>query len=215
MRDAAPQAINLRDYVPPPFLISRIALDVDIRPGAATVRSTLQVARNADSRTPDAPLVLDGEDLQLVCASIDGRALAPSDYRVEPAQLVIARVPDAFTLETVVRFDPWRNTRLEGLYPTTSGLVTQCEAEGFRRITYFIDRPDVMACYVVTLCAERVRFPRLLANGNLVQQGEGVPSGWFMERLDPASTAHGANRHWARWEDPFAKPAWSSLPRST
>ncbi|HSN20786.1 MAG TPA: aminopeptidase N [Usitatibacter sp.] len=206
MRDAAPQAINLRDYAPPSFLISGVALDVDIRPGAVTVRSTLQVARNPAARTPDAPLVLDGEDLQLVSASIDGRALNQSDYRVEPSRLVITRVPAAFTLETVVRFDPWKNTRLEGLYATASGLVTQCEAEGFRRITYFIDRPDVMARYAVTLCADRARFPRLLSNGNLVQQGEGLPPGWFMERIAPAGDA--ASRHWARWEDPFAKPCY-------
>ena len=78
-----------------------------------------------------------------------------------------------------MRFDPWKNTKLEGLYATKAGLVTQCEAEGFRHITYFIDRPDVMAKYSVTLCADKARFPRLLANGNLVAQGPGVPEGWF------------------------------------
>jgi aminopeptidase N len=201
MRDAAPQAINLRDYTPPPFLISRIALDVDVRPGAVAVRSTLHIARNAAHGTPDAPLELEGEDLELLSAAIDGRALAASEYRVEPSRLVIARVPDAFTLETVVRFDPWKNTRLEGLYATASGLVTQCEAEGFRRITYFIDRPDVMSRYEVTICGDRARFPRLLSNGNLVGHGEGCPPRWFMD--DAA-----AGRHWARWEDPFAKPCY-------
>ncbi len=206
MRDAAPQAIKLRDYTPPPFLISRIALDVDIRPGSVAVRSVLHIARNAAAAASGAPLVLDGEDLELVAVSLDGRALSASEYRLGTSSLEIARVPDAFTLEIVVRFDPWKNTRLVGLYATASGLVTQCEAEGFRHITYFIDRPDVMARYQVTLCAERERFPRLLANGNLVQHGEGEPPQWFMEPESAATDA--ALRHWARWEDPFAKPSY-------
>jgi aminopeptidase N len=138
--------------------------------------------------------------------SLDGRALSASEYRLGTSSLEIARVPDAFTLEIVVRFDPWKNTRLVGLYATASGLVTQCEAEGFRHITYFIDRPDVMARYQVTLCAERERFPRLLANGNLVQHGEGEPPQWFMEPESAGTDA--ALRHWARWEDPFAKPSY-------
>src|SRR5207344_3640843 len=101
------------------------------------------------------------------------------DYRAEDGHLTIAQVPASFALETVVRFDPWKNSKLEGLYATKSGLVTQCEAEGFRRITYFIDRPDVMARYSVTLCAAAAEFPSLLANGNLVANGDGVPQGWF------------------------------------
>jgi aminopeptidase N len=145
--------------------------------------------------------VLDGRDLELVAVSIDGRALGASEYRVDKAHLAIAQVPAAFTLETVVRFDPWKNTQLEGLYATRSGLVTQCEAEGFRRITYFVDRPDVMARYTVTICAARDRFPRLLANGNLAAHGGGVPPDWFMGEGQ-------GEVHWARWEDPFPKPCY-------
>jgi aminopeptidase N len=208
MRDAAPQAINLRDYAPPPFLISGVALDIDIRPGTATVRSTLTVARNPAARTREDALVLDGTGLELVSVSLDGRALAAGAYDVDADHLTVRGVPDAFTLETVVRFDPWKNTRLEGLYATTSGLVTQCEAEGFRHITWFIDRPDVMARYAVTLCADSARFPRLLANGNLVGQGEGEPAGWFMEKVGPGERRGEAPRHWARWEDPYAKPCY-------
>src|SRR6185312_1315620 len=126
MRDAAPQAINLKDYVPPAFLISGVALEVDIRRGSVTVRSTLQIARNPAASTPEAPLALDGEDLELVSAAIDGRTLRDGEYAHDESHLTIARVPDAFRLETVVRFDPWKNTRLEGLYATASGLVTQC-----------------------------------------------------------------------------------------
>jgi aminopeptidase N len=201
MRDAAPQAIRLEEYLPPAFAISDVELHVDIRPGQASVHATLQLARQA----PGQPLVLQGENLELLGVRIDGRALEPSEYRVDATQLVIAQVPDAFTLETVARFDPWKNTRLEGLYATRNGLVTQCEAEGFRHITWFIDRPDVMAKYAVTLCADKAPFPQLLANGNLVAQGEGQPAGWFMDEGDAGGSA---GRHWARWVDPFPKPSY-------
>jgi aminopeptidase N len=202
MRDAAP-VIHLKDYTPPAFLISTIALDVDIRQGQVTVRSSLRLSRNAAHGNAGAPLVLDGKELDLVSVSIDGRALQPSEFAADESHLTIAKVPDAFSLDIVVRFDPWKNTKLEGLYATKSGLVTQCEAEGFRRITYFIDRPDVMSTYAVTLCADAAQFPRLLANGNLVAQGPGVPEGWFAGRGGREAPAH-----WARWEDPFPKPSY-------
>jgi len=204
MRDATPQTIHLKDYLPPTFLISAVALDVDIRDAQATVHATLKLARNPARPGSAEPLVLDGKDLELLSVAIDGRALAEGEFRADESHLTVARVPDAFTLETVVRFDPWKNTKLEGLYATKAGLVTQCEAEGFRHITYFIDRPDVMATYSVTLCGDKARFPRLLANGNLVAQGEGEPAGWFMG----SSPEAGAGRHWARWEDPFPKPSY-------
>ncbi len=203
MRDAVPQVIQLKDYAPPPFLISAIALEVDVREGEVHVHATLKVARNPQVAEA-APLVLDGEDLELLSVDLDGRALAAGEYRVDEGHLTIATVPGAFTLETVVRFDPWKNTKLEGLYATRSGLVTQCEAEGFRRITYFIDRPDVMATYAVTLCADRTRFPRLLANGNLAASGTAAPADWFVEHRDTEA----GQRHWARWEDPFPKPSY-------
>ena len=206
MRDAAPQAINLKDYTPPAFLISDVALDVDIRDGQATVRATLQMSRNAAFPSKNAPLVLDGENLELLSISIDGRALTNGEYTATETHLAVAKAPAAgFTLQTVVRFDPWKNTALEGLYASKAGLVTQCEAEGFRHITYFIDRPDVMAKYVVTLCADKVKFPRLLANGNLVAQGDGEPGGWITG-LD--SRLRGNDIHWARWQDPFPKPSY-------
>ena len=201
MRDATPQTIRLEDYRPPAFLVSTVDLDVDIRDGQVTVRGTLRVARNPAHGDTAAPLVLDGHDMELLSIAVDGRPLDAAEYRVEAGRLLVMQAPAAFTLQTVVRFDPWKNTRLEGLYATKSGLVTQCEAEGFRRITYFIDRPDVMATYAVTLCASRARFPRLLANGNLVAQGEGQPAGWFAPSTDEGL-------HWARWEDPFPKPSY-------
>jgi aminopeptidase N len=200
MRDAAPQAINLADYTPPAFLVSSVALEVDLREGAATVRATLQLARNAAHPVASAPLVLDGENLELLALAIDGRVLSPDEYRRDEAHLTIEAPPARLTLETRVRFDPWKNTRLEGLYASRDGLVTQCEAEGFRHITYFIDRPDVMATYTVTLCGDQARFPHLLANGNLVAEGDGEPAGWF--------AGSDGGRHWAKWEDPFPKPSY-------
>ncbi len=206
MRDAAPRAINLADYTPPAFLVSHVALEIDIRPGVALVHATLELARNPARAQGPEPLVLDGEDLELLRVAVDGREVAPDAYAADAAHLTLAQVPDRFTLETVVRFDPWKNTKLEGLYATKSGLVTQCEAEGFRRITYFVDRPDVMARYRVTIVAPRDDFPRLLANGNLVAHGEGVPAGWFASSIggEPGAVA----RHWAQWEDPFPKPCY-------
>ncbi len=201
MRDAAPQTINLKDYAPPAFLVSHVELQVDIQEGQATVRATLKVARNPVRSTPTAPLQLDGADLELMSVAIDGRMLAAGEFQADEAGLSVAAVPDAFSLTTVVRFDPWKNTKLEGLYATKAGLVTQCEAQGFRHITYFVDRPDVMARYAVTLCGDKARFPRLLANGNLVAHGDGEPGQWFMPLA-------GAARHWARWEDPFPKPCY-------
>jgi aminopeptidase N len=200
MRDATPQTVHLKDYTPPAFLIDTVELDVDIGE-TATVRSTLRMRRNPANANEGAPLVLDGRTLELLSVSIDGRPLAGGEYRVEEGHLLVAQVPAEFSIETVVRFDPWKNSQLEGLYATRSGLVTQCEAEGFRRITYFVDRPDVMAKYAVTICADKERFPRLLANGNLVGQGEGAPSGWFIPR-------EASSLHWARWEDPFPKPSY-------
>ncbi len=206
MRDASSQSIRLADYTPPAFLVSSVGLEVDIREAWATVHATLRLSRNPAHPQADAPLVLDGRDLELLSVSIDGRPLAAHAYSRDDSHLVIAGVPGELTLETVVRFDPWKNTKLEGLYASKAGLVTQCEAEGFRRITYFLDRPDVMARYAVTLCADQARFPRLLANGNLVAQGAGEPAGWFASA--PEGGPGGGPRHWARWEDPFPKPSY-------
>jgi aminopeptidase N len=191
MRDATPQLIQLSDYAPPAFLIDTVHLHVDIRDEHARVRATLAMRRNPAGRTADAPLVLDGDELTHESASIDGRKLAADEITVADDRLTIHRTPDAFTLETVVRIDPFGNTKLMGFFKSKDGLFTQCEAEGFRRITWFLDRPDVMARYTVSLHADRVRYPVLLSNGNLVAQGD-EPGG----------------RHYARWEDPFPKPSY-------
>ena len=191
MREPAPKTIYLKDYTPPAFLISTIDLDVDIREDHALVRATLALARNPKAADAHAPLVLDGEEIELVSVALDGWTLAPGEYALAEESFCIAKVPERFTLETVSRIHPSRNTRLEGLYASTNGFFTQCEAQGFRRITWFIDRPDVMARYTNTIHADRDRYPVLLSNGNLAAAGD---------------EANG--RHWAKWSDPFPKPSY-------
>ena len=191
MREPAPKTIYLKDYQAPAYLISSIDLDVDIREDHALVRAVLAVSRNPLSADAGAPLALDGDEIELVSVALDGRVLAPGEYVVAPESLTIAGVPARFTLETVSRIRPQKNTRLEGLYASSNGFFTQCEAEGFRRITWFIDRPDVMARYTTTIHADRERYPVLLSNGNLAAAGEDE-----------------GGRHWAKWEDPFPKPSY-------
>jgi aminopeptidase N len=182
--------IRLEDYTPPPYLIETIELDVDIRAEACFVSSTLKCLRNR-AVSGSHPLVLDGEDLETLFVSLDGERLAPEAYRQDTSRLTIDTVPERFTLQTRVRILPDANTRLSGFYRSRDGYFTQCEPEGFRRITWFIDRPDVMARYTVKLRADKADFPVLLSNGNPVAQGD-EPDG----------------RHYAVWEDPFRKPSY-------
>jgi aminopeptidase N len=191
MRDPAPTTIYLKDYTPPAFLIATVDLDVGLQDDVATVRATLALRRNPAAADPRAPLVLDGDELALESVALDGRALTAADYRLDEEHLTVPNVPDAFTLETAVRIEPRKNTKLMGLYASKDGFFTQCEAEGFRRITFFIDRPDVMARYTTTIRADRAKYPVLLSNGNPVARGD-----------DPDG------RHWVKWEDPFPKPSY-------
>ena len=178
MKEPQPRTIHLKDYAPPAFRVDSVDLDVDIREDHALVRAKLEIRRNAAG-----PLVLDGDELELVSVALNGK---PVPYKVTEDKLTVAEVPDSFTLETVSRIVPQKNTKLEGLYATRHGFVTQCEAEGFRRITWFVDRPDVMARYTTTVRADPKKYPVLLSNGNLIASGEG----------------------WARFEDPFPKPSY-------
>ncbi|MDH5263850.1 MAG: aminopeptidase N [Betaproteobacteria bacterium] len=189
MLDPAARVIRRQDYAPPAYLVDTVALDVDIARPWATVRAKLAMRRNPAAA--GGPLVLDGEHLELLSVALDGKALDASRYATGDGVLTVPDVPESFTIETAVRFDPWRNSRLEGYYASKDGLFSQCEAEGFRTITYFPDRPDVMATYTVTIHAPREDFPRLLANGNLV-----------------ATADEAGGRHCATWEDPFPKPSY-------
>ena len=188
MRTDVPQPIRLSDYRPPAFLIDEAALEFDLEPSATRAKARLTVRRNGDHAEP---LVLDGVRLKLISAAVDGRRLGPSDYEVAAEQLTILAVPDRFILETEVEIDPLGNTALEGLYMSAGRFCTQCEAEGFRKITYWPDRPDVLSRFTVRVAADKAAFPRLLSNGNLVGGGD-LPGG----------------RHFAVWNDPFPKPCY-------
>ena len=191
MRTEEPRPIRLKDYRPPDWLIDTVELDISLDPAATRVRAKLRLKPNGTSAP--APLVLDGEDLVLRSLALDGKEVPKESYVATPEQLTIAQPPNGpFELEIETLIDPAANTQLMGLYRAGSTYCTQCEAEGFRRITYFLDRPDVMAVYTTRIEADKDEAPILLANGNLVAQG-----------LVP-----GTNRHFAVWHDPFKKPCY-------
>ncbi|KND57973.1 Membrane alanine aminopeptidase N [Candidatus Burkholderia verschuerenii] len=182
--------IRRQDYTPPAFLIDSVALEFDLVPSRTVVRNTMRLHRNPDAKGDASRVDLIGEQLEFVGASIDGVACA--DVRVSDNGLSIGNIP-ADALELVIEnvCNPAANTTLSGLYVSSGNFFTQCEAEGFRRITYFLDRPDVMATFVVTLRADKEAYPVLLSNGNLIEEGD-LPDG----------------RHFAKWEDPFKKPSY-------
>jgi len=191
MRTDTPQTIYLNDYQPPAYLVERIELTFELEEGQTRVSSRLLLYRNPQMGSERVPLVLDGERLELESLSLDGRPLEESEYRLDAHSLTIETPPARFELETRVLIHPEQNTALEGLYRSGGIYCTQCEAEGFRRITYFLDRPDVMARFSTRLIADRARYPVLLSNGNCV------------ERRDL-----GGGRHLVRWDDPFPKPCY-------
>ena len=178
-------AIRREDYRPPDWLVPEIHLDFDLDPERTRVRARLEAVRNGSH---DRPLRLDGAELRLLSATADGREAAS---RLEGQQLVIEVAGDRATVETLVEIHPEANTKLMGLFASGGMLCTQCEAEGFRRITFFPDRPDVLSKYSVRIEADSVRFPTLLSNGNQVATGEAA-----------------GGRHWAEWQDPFPKPCY-------
>jgi aminopeptidase N len=183
-----PQVIRRADYAPPAFLIDTVALEFDLVPERTVVRNTMRIRRNPDA-VRATHLELMGEDLTFVEASLDGEPYA--NVHAHEHGLTVDNVPDAFELTLTGVCNPAANTTLSGLYVSSGNFFTQCEAEGFRRITWFLDRPDVMATYTVTLRADKAAYPVLLSNGNLLEQGD-LPDG----------------RHFARWEDPFRKPSY-------
>jgi aminopeptidase N len=191
MRTEEPRPVRLKDYHPPDWFIDTVDLDVVLDATATKVRATLKLRPNGTGAP--APLVLDGEELTLRSLLLDGKPLASDSFVATPEKLTIAQPPNRrfeLAIETVV--DPTANTQLMGLYRAGATYCTQCEAEGFRRITYFLDRPDVMAVYTTRIEAEKDEAPVLLANGNLMVRGD-VP---------------GTTRHFAVWHDPFPKPCY-------
>lgn len=192
MRDnQAPKAIYLKDYQVPPYLIETTELSVKLYDDHALVEGELACKINPDTELKNPPLELHGVDLELLGIEVDGRPLEEEDYVVAGEVLTIHRVPERFSLHTKVRIKPQENTSLEGLYVSKGMFCTQCEAEGFRKITYFLDRPDVMSVFTTRVEADKSRYPVLLSNGNPIDQGE----------VD-------GNRHFVTWNDPFKKPAY-------
>ncbi len=191
MRDAQATTIYLKDYRVPDFLIDKTDLHFELFESHTLVHSRLAMRRNPQAPSDKAALQLDGAELELVSLSIDGSALSGSAYQINGETLTIPDVPAQFELACTTRIEPHNNTSLEGLYKSSGMFCTQCEAEGFRKITWYLDRPDVMSVYTVTVDADAARYPVLLSNGNLVAT-ENLANG----------------RHRAVWEDPFKKPAY-------
>ncbi|EBR9859016.1 aminopeptidase N, partial [Salmonella enterica subsp. enterica serovar Chester] len=179
------QAKYRQDYQAPDYTITHIDLDFALDPQTTVVTAVSQVKRLNDNASE---LVLAGEGLTLKQLTIDGKVW--SDYREEPGSLRIMNVPEQFTLQIINEISPAENTALEGLYVSGDALCTQCEAEGFRHITYYPDRPDVLARYTTRITADKARYPYLLSNGNRIDAGES------------------GDKHWVKWEDPFPKPSY-------
>ncbi|KFG88584.1 Aminopeptidase N [Sphingobium herbicidovorans NBRC 16415] len=185
---AAPAIIHRQDYSPPDWFVPEISLDFTLDPASTQVRATLSVTRNG---AHERPLILDGDGLSPMEVQVDGRLLQGGEWMMKGDALVIPLPGDAHQIETLVELAPENNSKLMGLYASGGLLCTQCEAEGFRRITFFPDRPDILSRYSVCMEADQTRYPILLSNGDPVEQGS-LPNG----------------RHWARWNDPFPKPCY-------
>jgi aminopeptidase N len=193
MRPKTPRPILLKNYRPPGYLIDKVDLDVALHPKRTRIRSRLSVRANPKVRGKREPLRLDGTHMELAEISVNRKKLAPKDYKLTDTSLTLTKTPEKpFTLEIVTFVNPEANKALQGLYRTNGVYCTQCEAEGFRRITYFLDRPDVLATYSVRIEADPEEAPVLLANGNLLERG----------------LVDGGKRHYAVWRDPFPKPSY-------
>ncbi len=188
MKTAEPLAIHLKDYRPPAYRIPEIALDFDLDGARTRVTARMKVVRAVPAAEP---LVLDGHGLELVSVKLDGKALSTGEYAQTDDALTIPAPPQSFDLELVTEISPSGNTALEGLYMSNGIYCTQCEPEGFRCITYFLDRPDNLAKFETRIEGDKTTLPVLLSNGNLVDSGD-LPDG----------------RHFARWRDPFPKPSY-------
>ncbi len=192
MNTACSTTVYLKDYTSPPFVVPEVELDIDfIDEQQAIVVARLVVRRNPGAVGAAKALMLDVDELHVESVAMDGRALAANRFVLDERHLTLEDVPDELRLTTTSRINPQRNSKLIGIYASGAGFFSLCEPEGFRRITPFLDRPDVMSKYTVTLHADKARYPVLLANGNLVAQGH-----------------EAGGRHWARWLDPFPKPSY-------
>ncbi|NJR20168.1 MAG: aminopeptidase N, partial [Hyphomonadaceae bacterium] len=183
--------VALADYTPYPFAVPTVELSFMLDPNRTIVSARIEFQRRPDPAAQNAPLRLDGENIELLELAIDGQVLPTQSYRLNDTVLEIDQVPDHFVLNVSVALNPATNTELSGLYMSAGRYCTQCEAEGFRRIMFWPDRPDVLSCYKVRLDAQADAFPTLLSNGNLIKQGQS-----------------GDGRHWVEWDDPHPKPSY-------
>ena len=190
MNAIEPTVTRLADYAPPAFLIDEVDLDFELGEERTVVRARLAVRRNP-SAVPAADLILDGRGLETRAVRIDGEAISGNRVEIADETLTVRDAPDAFVLDTEVAVRPGANKSLEGLYASSGNLCTQCEAQGFREITWFLDRPDVMARYRTRIVADPGQYPVMLSNGNDVERGT----------LDDG-------RRFVVWEDPFPKPSY-------
>lgn len=190
MKGPAGKPILRSEYSPYPWTVSSLKLRFEIGDKETLVRSTISLERKPGF-SDDSPIYLNGQNMSLRSIDLDGEALSDDSYELDADGLSIHRAPERCVLEICNAIKPQENTALEGLYPSGDFLLTQCEAEGFRKITYFPDRPDVMTRYEVTIEADKARYPVLLSNGNAVARGEGENG-----------------RHWVTWDDPFRKPSY-------
>ncbi len=191
MSQTHPETIYLKDYRPPEYLIDRVDLNIVLDEEVTRVIATLNIRRNPGSESDPAAIRLDGEGLESVYIELNGVRLGVDEYEIDGEGVTIHRVPDQFELKSEVLIYPQNNTALEGLYRSGAMYCTQCEAEGFRKITWFLDRPDVMSVFTTTIVADKDRYPVLLSNGNQVGQ-----------------TDLYGNLHSATWHDPFPKPCY-------
>ena len=190
MKEGQPKTVHLKDYQAPNYLIDETSLHFDISSAYTMVTAELTIRRNLEASKPNTELVLDGSEMTTRNIWIDGEVLPPNKYEITKSTLRIIDVPESFVLKTQVEIKPQENTALEGLYKSGDMYCTQCEAQGFRNITWYLDRPDVLSKYRTTIHADKEQFPVLLSNGNEVARGNNGP------------------RHWVTWEDPHKKPAY-------
>ena len=191
MRTEQPKMIYLKDYQAPEYLIDETHLTFELFDDHSLVHAQLVMRRNPERGAGLPPLVLDGQQLELVSLQLDDVELSAADYQLSADHLTLQPKGERFTVDSTVRIHPETNTALEGLYKSGGMFCTQCEAEGFRKITYYLDRPDVMSIFTTTVSADKQQFPILLSNGNPIASGQEEDG-----------------RHWATWEDPFKKPAY-------
>ena len=191
MRTEQPQVIYLKDYQAPEYLIDETHLTFELFEDHSLVHAQLVMRRNPERGPGLPPLVLDGQQLELLAVTLADQELCAGQYQLTENHLTLHPTSTNFTVDTSVKIHPETNTALEGLYKSGTMFCTQCEAEGFRKITYYLDRPDVMSTFTTTVVAEQHSYPVLLSNGNPIASGPGEDG-----------------RHWATWEDPFKKPAY-------